>query len=109
LKGLEEVGIEKKKQYNRRGREKRRIQLANPKVWKAVWFRAVPPTWNQTYFFLLHRAWPVGEKAHAQQWDNFDPGYPNCPRPRSLETFYHSAWECPAAQEVWDEESGPGT
>ena len=70
------------------------------RVWKAVWKPLVPRTWNETFFLLLHKALPHGERAYKQDQD-YPPIYycPVCPQ--RLESLYHIFFDCTLARTAW--------
>jgi len=70
-------------------------------VWKNVWKVPCPQKWIQTYFLLLHRGLPHGERAFNYDLDY--PSYYHCPLcPTHLESLTHIFLKCEIAQHLWN-------
>jgi exonuclease III len=68
------------------------------KIFQQLWKPVVPRTWNQTYFLLIHRGLPHGDRAYRH-----DSAYPpnwDCPQCQKPETLQHIFFECDIAQHL---------
>ena len=69
-------------------------------IWKNVWKVPCPQKWNQSYFMLLQRGHPHGDRALRNDLP-YPPNY-YCPLcPNSTETLNHIFLECSLAQGLW--------
>lgn len=66
-------------------------------IWKGAWKPKVPTKWNETFFFTMHQALWVGERAQKTGWTGMKWECGDC---GVLETHEHLLWECKRAEMV---------
>ena len=71
------------------------------KIYKNIFKNPCPQIWNETYYLLLQRGLPNGDRAYRHDLP-YPPNYycPNCPN--SLETIEHIFVNCNIARGLWN-------
>ena len=68
------------------------------KIFQQCWKPLVPRTWNQTFYLLLLRGLPHGDRAHRHH--SKYPPYWLCPACQQPETLQHIFFDCSLAQNL---------
>jgi hypothetical protein len=68
-------------------------------IWTRVWRSATTPKQRDIWYKLLLNAQPLGARV-----EHFDPDAVHCSVcPRDVQTFEHFIFDCPLAQQVWQD------